>query len=694
MSPAAGPAIKKPGARARAGLLVFAALGCAAAAAAAQPDVLLITVDTLRPDALGWIAGDGRTPWIDALARAGFRCPSAVAPSPLTLPSHTSILTALLPRNHGVRDNGQVVPPAGAETLAERLRRSGWTTAAFVSGFPLAATFGLDRGFEHYDDRFTSGPGDRLERSAAETVAAALAWSTGRAQPWFLWIHLYDPHDPYAAAGVTPAPGGPRAAYDAEVAAVDRALARFDASQRPPGRERVTLFAADHGESLGEHGEATHGFFVYQSTLAVPMILAWPGRVAPAESRLPLRLIDLAPTLLDLLGLPAWHGRDGVSLGPLLAGEAFAPPPAFAESLRPWRSYGWSPLEAVIDGRWKLIAAPRPELYDLAADPGERRDLYATERGQARRLAELLRALPATAPAAATRADDQTLARLRALGYLGGGAEKSLDVPRAGLADPKDRLAVWNLLGAGESALESGAARAALGSFDQALALDPDNPFALARSAAALAALGDDARALPRLLRALERAPGQAEVRRDLAALLVRSGRAAEAEKHWLWLVREYPRDASYWLGLGAALGRSGEARRALEAIETAAGLEPDDAETRARVGFAAFGAGDLERAARELRHASELAGSGAFAHSGALGVVLDQLGRPSEARPWLERSRPTEAEHAEARFRLARLRLAAGELDAARAALREALAADPRLAERVRADPALAGLR
>lgn len=293
------------------------------------------------------MAGDNATPALDALAREGFRFPAAASTAPITQPAHASLLTGLVPRRHGVRDNGQVLGGTPA-TLAERLRAAGYRTAAFVSGYPLAAEFGLDRGFEHYDDELTTGAAGRLERPAGETTAAALAWLGSAAEPWFLWVHYYDPHDPYEPPSGFARPG-PRGAYEGEVAYVDAAVA--DLRRGAAGRtgEVLTVFTADHGESLGEHGEETHGFFIYESTLAVPLVFHLPGRVKVGESRVAARLVDVAPTVLELLGLeplgPVGGGSvDGVSLAQaLIGGAAPEPPPAYGEERRPWLSYGWAP---------------------------------------------------------------------------------------------------------------------------------------------------------------------------------------------------------------------------------------------------------------------------------------------------------------------------------------------------------------
>jgi len=660
-----------------------------------RANLLLVTVDTLRPDALGWIGGGARTPEIDRLAAEGFRFPAAVAPVPLTLPSHTSLMTALVPPRHGVRDNGRLVGP-GAATLAEALTGAGYATAAFVSGFPLSAEFGLDRGFAVYDDRLTAGEGAWLERPAAETTRAAAAWLAGAAEPWALWVHYYDPHYPYE-----PPPGlagpGPHGAYDGEVAAVDRALGELLRAAEGRSGPLLTVFTADHGESLGEHGEGTHGFFVYDATVLVPLAVRLPGRVEPGESRAPARLVDVAPTVLELLGLPPLADEseiDGRSLAPLLAGTpgAAEPGPAYVETRQPWTSYGWAPLAGVRDAGYKLISAPRPELYDLRRDPGETENLLADgaaprpdAAAAARRLRAALRAVEARPPAAAEAAGDpETLARLAALGYVGGG-DPPADEPPPGLPDPKDRIALREALTEADERLRRDRPAEALALFERVLAEEPANRFALSRSGIALRRLGETDRAAERLRRAAAADPAQPETRAALAEALLAAGRAEEAADAWAEVVRLQPRRASAWSNLGAALGRAGRPADAVAAMERALELEPGSAERRIRLAFAEHAAGRPADAARHLEEAAGLTGD-AFPHAGALGLILADLGRPAEARPWLAASRPAEPDFPAARLRLARLAAATGEEAAARRALAEALRAAPALrAEAVR---------
>lgn len=551
---------------------------CGGVAAAAQPpDVVVITVDTLRPDALGWVAGRNPTPAIDALARESFRFPNAVSPVPLTLPAHTTLFTGLLPRRHGVRDNGQVAS-ATPSVLAQVLRERGYETAAFVSGYPLRAPFGLSRGFDTYDDAIPAKGGNWAKRPAADTTAAALAWLGQRkrpSRPFFLFVHYYDAHDPYEP----PAPllgSGPRAAYDGEVRVVDEAVASLR-SGLGARRATLTVLCGDHGESLGEHGEETHGFFVYDSTVLTPLVFHMPGRVRAGESRAPAGLVDVTPTVLDLLGLPALRPTDGVSLVPTLRGERQDVPPAYVESQQPWLGYGWAPLSAVRTATQKLILAPRVELYDLSDDPGETRDLAAARRDDVARLTRLAREVEGRPPvASATAVDAATAERLRSLGYVSGAAEAGASPP-PGLADPKDRLPQKERLSRADAASLAGDYRTALALYDEALASEPDSRVALLRSASALVQLGRAPEAVTRAERLVRLDGRLAEARYVLADALTRAGDRRRAAEEWARTVELQPGRAVAWANLGAVLAQSGHWVRAEEAFEEAHRLAPED---------------------------------------------------------------------------------------------------------------------
>ena len=653
--------------------------------------MLVITVDTLRPDALGWAGGKNDTPNIDALAAGGCRFPAAVAQVPLTLPSHSARMTGWWPRRLGLRDNGQLVPPS-VPTLAEAFQKAGYETAAFVSGYPLDSAFGLDRGFGRYDDAFVRGEEGDLERPADATAGAFLGWLGTARGPWFAWVHFYDPHYPYQPPAAY-ARKGARGAYDGEVAFVDAAVGRLRAALASSSAPLLTVFAGDHGESLGEHGEGTHGFFIYDSTVLVPLVFHFPGHVMAASSAMPARLIDVAPTVLRLAGVAAPGPMDGVSLAAQLSGGPPRPEPAYVETQQPWVSYGWAPLRAMRHGGWKLIEAPRPELYDLASDPAETRNLFAKEAARAdalRRLLDRAESLPA---AAAPRLDDpEAMERLRALGYVGGTAPSGSS-PVAGLRDPKDAGPLREKLTEADLLFRRRQFAAALVPLEAVLAQERDNRFALYRAGLSLTELGRIARALPLLERLVQLDPRNPDAQGALADALSRAKRPADAVPHWFEATRLQPRRAEVWANLGSALGLVGREKDAADALAQAVRLEPRDARLLIRLGFAEHGAGRPADAVRHLLAAAEVTGNDAFPQPAALGILLARLGRAEEARPWLARARPQEGDFAEARFELAVLEAAAGRTDAARAALSEALNAAPSLRARAAADTRLSPL-
>ncbi len=571
----------------RATILALCALFVAGCGRSRRPDLVLVTIDTLRPDALGWVASRNATPAIDRLASEGFAFPAAVSPVPLTLPAHVSLLTGLVPRRHGVRDNGQILDGA-LPTLAERLAAAGYRTGAIVSGYPLRRMFGLDRGFESFEDQLASRPDGRWQdRPAPATTALALEWLRGvkkkdPEQPYFLWVHYYDPHTPYEPAARFARPG-PRGAYDGEVAAVDHALAKLreGLEESFPGRPRLTVLTADHGESLGEHGEATHGFYVYDSTTVVPLLFHAPGLVAPGKSQAPARLVDVTPTILEMLGLAPLPATDGASLAGFWSGRPFAIGPALVESRQPFHGYGWAPLTAWRSGDAKWIEAPKPELYDLAADPGETTNLATSDpRAEPlrRALANELRK-PVVAEAG-TSADPEVAAALRSLGYVGGANPTSAEPP-AGLVDPKDRVHQKELLDLAEDSLAAGDANEALALFDLVREVEPENRFALLRSGQTLARGGQFGEAIVLLEKLLALDPEQPEARFELADALGRSGRTAAAVAQWMALLERQPRRAVAWSNLGVLLIRQGDLDKAEAALARAVALDESNAQVR-----------------------------------------------------------------------------------------------------------------
>jgi arylsulfatase A-like enzyme len=395
-----------------------------------SPNVLLISVDTLRADHLGAYGASSGTPRLDAIAKAGVVFERAVAPVPITLPSHASLFTATYPFAHGVRDNGSFRLAGERGTLTETFRAAGYRTAAFVGSFALDSRFGLDQGFEIYDDFYgdTSALGNFAisERPAADVLAPALDWLSEQGEaPWFAFVHLYDPHAPYDP----PAPFREKFAsdrYRGEVAYVDEALGEFLDELSNRGRLENTLLVvtSDHGEGLGEHGERTHGMFAYETTLRVPLIFSWEGVLPPRRVAPRVRLLDVAPTLLALSGLDPLPDSQGVSLVPFLEGkEDSTETESYFEALAFNLNRGFAPLTGLYRGNLKYIELPIPEIYDLESDPGETKNLAPAEPALVREMASRLEEIGSEGSIEneggehRLAVDEETRRRLESLGY-------------------------------------------------------------------------------------------------------------------------------------------------------------------------------------------------------------------------------------------------------------------------------------
>jgi choline-sulfatase len=423
------------------------------AESAAKRPIILISVDTLRADRLSCYGYKIRqTPHIDAMADGGTLFSQVNSQVPLTLPSHTSLLTSTFPFSNGVEDNGRLLAP-GTLTLASYLKSHGYRTAAFVGGFVLDKRFGLDQGFDVYDSPFNlrrqrrDDPGD-VKRTGEEVIKSAIAWLKGAAgSPFFLFLHLYDLHAPYELPPAQILPLG-SAGYNKALAYEDQVLGQFWDFLDHEGlaSRSLVIFTSDHGESLGEHGEAAHGYFVYQSTLRVPLIFRWPKGTVGVWKRVevPVNLIDIAPTILQYLGLPIPREFQGKTLLDLMRTQPKGRPgDAYGGSLYARNHFGCVPLRSLRLGRYKYIEAPRPEFYDLSADPGETRNLYSQQVSIARfyrdRLKSLLEKFPLTQSGKSPAQSQEVAAALQSLGYLTSGSSSA---PTAEpVADPKDRIA-------------------------------------------------------------------------------------------------------------------------------------------------------------------------------------------------------------------------------------------------------------
>lgn len=452
-------------------------------------NVLLITMDTTRADRLSaYGASPHLTPALDRLARDSVIFERAYTTAPLTAPAHASLLTGRLPFEHGVRLNGEHRLPQSEITLAEILRDNGYETAAFIGAFVLDSQFGLDQGFDHYDDDIEAhvvvGKNRLLrERSAAEVSRRAREWIAQRGRrPWFCWVHFFDPHYPYQS---WPAVFGARFAdhpYDAEIAYMDLHIGRLLDALREHGGAANTLIVAvaDHGESLGEHGEMQHGLTLYESAVRVPLLIALPrGRHAGRRVAAPVSLADIAPTILDLLNIRAAWPASGRSFRTLLTHDRSGDRSCYIESHMPYSEYGWAPLTALAQGPWKYIRAPRPELYDVARDPAESHNRIETDSDLVTTLNERLLALAqpgASRVSTGSQLSAEDRRTLLSLGYASGRgvAPEPAAIPE-NLPDVKDMLPLVQISNEAQTLLEIGKAPEALKLSERLTAQDPAN---------------------------------------------------------------------------------------------------------------------------------------------------------------------------------------------------------------------------
>lgn len=510
---------------------------CAAASAAPKapaPDIFLITIDTLRADHVHCYGyTNGSTPALDALAKDGVRFTQAFTSSPITNTSHASILTGLLPGSHGVTDFA--VPLASVHpTVAELLKERGYHTAAFIGAVILDSKTlapGFDRGFDFYDKFPEHSPTKsrfgRLERRGMDVVARAENWLTKHpAGPHFVWVHLYDPHDPYE-------PPMPYAQtfkdhlYDGEIAYADSALAHFIAYLKTSGKYRNSVIVAvgDHGEGLGEHHEDTHGIFLYDSTMHVPLIIKLPGRESLGTTvTAQVRTVDIVPTLLDLAESGAPPKTDGESLRGYFSGRNKVDRPAFGETDYPLR-FGWAPLRSVRNDGYKFIEAPKPELYDLRLDVAELSNEYQPGNARVQKSRAML---------AEVRAKESSADRSKP-------AQPDANLSTSSLPDPKDKIAEQNLLHAAMMASEDDRPADAREALNKVLALDPKSPTALLQ----------------------------------LGELELHAGDYAQAAEHLRSAVAVRPDDATAWFYAGQALEKAHDPTGARDALEASLRLQP-----------------------------------------------------------------------------------------------------------------------
>jgi arylsulfatase A-like enzyme/Flp pilus assembly protein TadD len=640
--------------------------GPAGPAASPIDSLLLITLDTLRADHVSsYGPSPVATPHLDALAAQGARVARAWSTVPLTTPAHASILTGLYPPSHGVRNNARFRLPDDVTTLAELLGARGRATAAFVSSFTTSRLFGLGQGFQHFDDDLGNDEtgARRSQRPGPETATHAAGWLAANAKkPFFAWIHLFDPHTPYAPPSPFRErhPGDP---YSGEVALTDHLVGELVAALERSGAAGRTAIVvlADHGEGLGTHGEEEHGLLLYEETLAVPFFVVAPGKVRPGTViQDPSSVVDVVPTVLALLGEPPPRETEGRDLfaaaapaapgaGPAAPGGAPAPRALYAETLYPFEEFGWSALYALREGNDKYIESTRPELYDLAADPKEGSNRVAAEAGRAAAMQRTLRETAAglvrherlsAAAGFGGGTDPETIARLESLGYAAGGpgganaGEEAL--PGLQGRNPRDAMDDYQLFDRAQELMRAGQPDAAIKLLTRLAGTDPDNPQVLLKLAQACERAGRDDEAERWYKAMIERHPTFYLGYRSYSTFLEGRDRPLDARALWLRLSGLLPGYVGIETRLASTELAAGQAPAAARRLDEYLALHPADAEGWALAGDARAAQGDAAGALAAYRKALEIRPTERGAVDGLV-AELKKQGRPDEARKELD---------------------------------------------------------
>jgi arylsulfatase A-like enzyme/predicted negative regulator of RcsB-dependent stress response len=616
----------------------------AAANSLRRLNLVVVTIDTLRPDHLHCYGYQKiETPNLDRLSQRGVVFDDAVTQTPLTPPSHASIFTGQYPNVHHVRNTGGFVLPSSARPLARILQEQGWDTAAFVSSAVLKKSFGFSNGFGEYDDQMPR-PKNRLEfredpeRRAGDTIDRAVQWlKTQSGKPYFLWVHLYDPHLPYNP----PAPFNERykgRLYDGEIAYTDQQLGRlFEAVGSKPGSDKTIITVlSDHGESLSEHGEYTHGVFLYDSTLRIAFMMAGPGIPSGLRVKQQARSVDFLPTVLSVMGGKPPSDIQGTNLTPTFSNGDAPTDISYEETLFPKLNMGWSELRAIRTNHWKYIRAPKPELYDLTQDPHESTNIIREHPDQVQKLEAQLKKMVSlggggpTEKVETSQVDERTMEQLKSLGYLSGSAARSYELTGKGI-DPKDRidiLKVMDTAGNPDNHLPE-AKRIAM--YEQALKEDPTNPSlyrelggeyekagryrealelyqtalhngieeAILHSRIADLSLrqGNRDEAIVEYEKAAQLNPADLESQTNLATAYLEKGRVDDAERVFQWVLTSDPDHPAATNGLGLVAIQKKDYNAALGYFERAVELDPDLVEPQMNLGLLFEMSGDRPRA-------------------------------------------------------------------------------------------------
>jgi arylsulfatase A-like enzyme/Tfp pilus assembly protein PilF len=632
-------------------VLVLLLLSSLASAFAASPNVILITIDTTRADRMGFLGSDrGLTPNLDALAQQSTIFARAYAQEPLTTPSHAAILTGTYPQFNHVQDLGTALD-ASLPYLPDTLHHHGYRTAAFVGAYildPKAAAKGFDRGFDTYDAGFRKRkPGEdryqTVERRAGTVVDHALAWLAHHPQgPYFLWLHFYDPHDPYDP----PEPYKskyPSAPYDGEIAYSDAMVGKFISALKTRGLFNTSLIAvaADHGEAFGEHGEMRHGIFLYDETIHVPLLIKLPG-LHPVSTRVESRvaLADLAPTLLQVLGIPAPSSMQGQAL--LKSKPGAAPAPAdlgpdravYSESDYAHRAFQWSMLRSWRQGKYLYVQAPKPELYDQSTDPQALKNLADSSHAVAETLdSQLDKFRQKTTSEHGTQAklDPQQTESLRALGYLASdSAPTDSDAKAAGI-DPKDKIKIANDLHQALIYTEEDNYTDAIPLLEKVCQQEPNASTAFLELGRAYVHLKEYPKAIPVLRQAIEKVPSSGMTHYELGLALVKTGQWEDALPEFQAAVAATPTSAQMHFYLAAVQTRLKQIPEAMEEFQAALKIDPDHFDSNLLYGRLLFLEGHPDKALPYLQRALQVDPQSRKGHV-FLADVYQQLGQPQKA--------------------------------------------------------------
>ncbi|MFQ5738918.1 MAG: sulfatase-like hydrolase/transferase [Acidobacteriota bacterium] len=651
--------------------------------AEALPPIILISIDTLRADYLPMLgASDVRTPALQDLARKGIVFTQAVTSTPLTLPAHTSLMTGTYPLFHGVRDNSGYRLPPEIPTLAETLQKRGYTTAAFVASAVLDHRFGLNRGFETYGDEFGETSvlrGVLAERRADEVVDRAIQWLRRKRSPrLFLWVHLYDPHAPYEAPGSFLDRG-----YKGEIEYVDGQIARLfeELKKQQLLDSSLIVVVSDHGEDLNQHGEPTHGFFIYDTVLRIPLIVKLPANLS-AGTRVEdqVRLIDVAPTILQVLRIPdspVWQGKG--LLGAAL-GKRAEQLESYSETLYPSLHFGWSSLSCLRAEGFKFIQAPQPELYNLREDPEEKRNLYASRRALANQFGGRLRTLRSQFAAGRTpqkvELDPELRERLGALGYL----TLSTDTPAletASGADPKEKIGVYAEVYRGMEAYTGKSFRRALAHFKKAVSEDSLVPLAHDYLGSTYLALDDTASAISAYKKAAELAPRRAEIVTNLAYAYLKAGQLGEAASGFQLATQLDSANWQPWQLLGVTFSRQGQVEAAVQAFEQALSRSSSNRQVLFNLGTLRQQQGKFLLAVEIFRKLVDVAPRDAEAWN-SLGTNYQGAGLADSAEKAYQKAIALRPDYPSAYYNYGNLLAQKGEFAAAESHYRKALESDP----------------